>query len=130
MQHDHGRTAEMVAVMQAYLDGKKIESKPIHGTRWSENPIPAWWWDRHDYRIAVTKPFIDWSHVSKRFKWMATDKDGNTYLYVEKPVVNNEAFFMEGNHMHADFVRANLYASFVPGDCDWKDSLVGRSEGV
>jgi hypothetical protein len=46
-------TSEKIAVMQAFLDGKEIESLPrIGGTgKWVAWPEPKWDWDCCDYRV-------------------------------------------------------------------------------
>lgn len=106
-----------IALFTAWVDGAQIENN--HGTV----NYPAW--NRgYTYRVAVTKPSIDWSHVAPQFKWMATDEDGVTCLFSEKPVAVGD------NWMGDVFVDAMAFASFVPGNCDWKDSLVKRPEGV
>ena len=70
---------------------------------------------------AVTKPSIDWSHVSEYFKWLAMDADGKFHIYTDKP--------LQGERQWATNLLctpAIHFASFVPGTCDWKDSLVKR----
>jgi len=43
--YDHKkRTAEMIAVMQAYVDGKAIEYTDGDGDGWHQMMIPAWSW--------------------------------------------------------------------------------------
>ena len=34
---------------------------------------------------AITKPSIDWSHVSEEFQYLAMDKDGRHWLWASKP---------------------------------------------
>ena len=72
---------------------------------------------------AVTKPSIDWNHVSEVFHYLAMDEDGHHYLFVEEPEPGEEewtTFYL--------FTPAKHFASFVPGTCDWKDSLVKRPD--
>jgi hypothetical protein len=44
-------TQEMIAVMQAYVDGKTIECQCTSGGDWKLNPTPAWDWAEFLYRV-------------------------------------------------------------------------------
>ena len=70
---------------------------------------------------AVTKPSIDWSHVSPEYNYLAQDSNGQGYLYSENPSRHTLAWVMD-----RPFIRATTFTSYVPGTCDWKDSLVKR----
>ena len=70
---------------------------------------------------AVTKPSIEWSHVSEDFQYLAMDSGGLHHLFTEKP----EPIAMEWT-THALYIYAEHFASFTSGTCDWKDSLVER----
>lgn len=72
---------------------------------------------------AVTKPSIDWSHVSEDFKYLAMDENGLHHLYGEKPLQGSSHWATNITYIHADH-----FTSFTPGTCDWKDSLVKRPE--
>ena len=72
---------------------------------------------------AATKPSIDWSHVSPEYNYLAQDENGDGYLCGKKPHRGNTAWIMETPN-----TRANTFTSYVPGTCDWKDSLVKRPE--
>ena len=72
---------------------------------------------------AVTKPSIDWNHVSEDFKYLAMDADGECYIYSDKP--------SRGGQQWVSSLRlavADHFASFTPGTCDWQDSLVKRPD--
>lgn len=113
--------------MMAYRDGKKIEVRSSIGI-WGEVNVPSWNWDIYDYRVAIpTKPSIDWSHVSKEYCWMATGGGGATYLFKVKPEIN---FMYKKWNFVGDVVRASTFTSFIPGTCEWKDSLVERPANV
>ena len=66
-------TQEMIEVMQAFEDGKEIESieRDNENAEWGLNPSPAWVWNNFDYRI---KPNIKTEIVFKcpRCNWQAT----------------------------------------------------------
>ena len=72
---------------------------------------------------AVTKPSIEWSHVSEDFQYLAMDSGGLHHLFAEKP----EPIAVEWT-THALYIYAEHFASFTPGTCDWKDSLVERPD--
>ena len=48
-------TKEMIAVMQAYEDGKRIEGKLLADPDWYDIEKPLWDWDSFVYRIKATK---------------------------------------------------------------------------
>ena len=70
---------------------------------------------------AVTKPSIDWSHVSLEYNYLAQDSNGKGYLCGKNPSRHTLAWVME-----SPYIRATTFTSYVPGTCDWKDSLVKR----
>ena len=72
---------------------------------------------------AVTKPSIDWGHVGEYFQYLAMDSGGNGYLCGKNPHYDNTIWLME-----APYIPATAFTSYVPGTCDWKDSLVKRPE--
>lgn len=46
-------TKQMIEVMQAFVDGKKIEYSIVGRNDWIRaNCVPVWAWDRCEYRIA------------------------------------------------------------------------------
>lgn len=47
------KTSEQIAIMQAFIDGKKIQARRIGwGEAWKKTVNPRWAWDTHEYRIA------------------------------------------------------------------------------
>ena len=119
-------TEEKMAVMQAHLEGKPIEwahSGFLHG-KWVVTQFPYWDWVNYDYRVAVTKPSINWDHVHPDFNWLATDMDHTSYLYTSEPYTRNAEWQADS----ARVIPGNPFASFKEGTCDWKDSLVKRPE--
>ena len=73
---------------------------------------------------AVTKPTIDWSHVSPEYNYLVQDSDGEGYLCSEEPSCVESGWGTESS-----YTLASTFTSYVPGTCDWKDSLVKRPEG-
>ena len=52
-------TKEAIRVMQAYVDGKEVES--LYGGKWALACIPRWDWDDTDYRIKSTPVLRPWT---------------------------------------------------------------------
>ena len=71
---------------------------------------------------AVTKPSIDWSHVSPEYNYLAQDSNGQGYLCGKKPQRMDYAWDMGPS----PYIRATTFTSYTPGTCDWTDSLVER----
>jgi len=114
--NDHiERTKRMIEVMQAYVDGDKVES--CTGDEWWVNEHPVWNWPSVDYRIAKTPDTIDWDHVADGYKYMKRDENGCAYLYAEHPDAYIKVIRPES---------ANGFSSYRRGTYDWKDSLVIR----
>ena len=72
---------------------------------------------------SATKPSIDWSHDSEKYQYLAMDADGLHQLFAEPPKRTSCTW-----HTWEHCVYAGCFASFIPGTCDWKDSLVKRPE--
>ena len=70
---------------------------------------------------ATTKPSIDWDHVSSEYNYLVQDSDGEGYLCSEKPSRTESGWNTESS-----YTLATAFTSYVPGTCDWKDSLVER----
>lgn len=115
-------TAQKIAVMQAFAEGKDIECSGFGGdwSAFSKEIEPNWNWEDCDYRVAETKPSINWDHVSKDYNYLAEDEDGFAFLYKSRPTAGISDWYSE------DFYRSDGFASFKPGTCDWKDSLIVR----
>ena len=71
---------------------------------------------------SIAKPSIDWSHVNEDFQWLAMDDDGECYIYSGKPSRGGQQQWVSNLRLTV----ADHFASFTPGTCDWKDSLVKR----
>jgi hypothetical protein len=119
--------AEKMELLEAWLDGKKIEHM-VRADLWVDSGRPTWA-QYCAYRIkpkpASTKPSIDWSAVSEKFKYLAKDDEGSLYLYTHKP----EPLGYVWRSRVCRAVSAEQFASASHGTCDWKDSLVKRPEG-
>lgn len=47
-------TAEKIAVMQAFLDGKRIEFRSVYAD-WAQAENPTWDWSRFEFRVAPAR---------------------------------------------------------------------------
>ena len=72
---------------------------------------------------AITKPSIDWSHVSPEYNYLAQDSNGEGYLCGKSPHRMSFTWSAE-----TPYIRATAFTSYEPGTCDWKDSLVKRPD--
>ena len=73
------------------------------------------------YRVKQTKPSINWDHVKSRCICLARDESGVGYLYSEIPE-QGAISWTQGTPE----CGVGGFASYDPGTCDWKKSLVIR----
>jgi len=69
----------------------------------------------------LTKPSIDWSDVTEGWNWLAVDANGRARVSADKPEFG--AFLWSCG---SNFSNARAFASYRPGTCDWRDSLICR----
>lgn len=118
---------EMIEVMDAFERGEKIEWRSRHYDWIPCASAPSWSWADTDYRIAPAIPdYIDWSHVSEEYRFLARDKDGRNWLYERRPGKLDEAWASSGGNLASPAIFASLKIGNVP----WDQSLVERPEGV
>lgn len=101
------------------------------GGKWLGWVYPSWLGD-NTYRVKpqpltqpltkpLTKPSIDWSHVAPEYKWLAMIRTGEGFLFTCKPRITNS---WQWGGCDGKLGRACAFASYRPGTCDWRDSLV------
>ena len=75
-----------------------------------------------------TKPSIDWKHVQEKFKWLASSADGNTWVFEYEPTIGSASDWLSSTWLppKGETFKVTGLASYTPGTCDWKDSLVER----
>lgn len=81
------------------------------------------WWDDVTFRQAKpepTKPSINWSHVSDEYNWLAQEESGTAVLHSTKPTKLATLWYSPCAS------NAKPFRSYIPGTCDWEDSLVMR----
>lgn len=105
-------------VMLAYAEGKKIELRPNGVVAWFLTENPDWRWSDYEYRIAIEKPSINWDHVAPHINAIWADEQ--QWLACKHPPD------ARGSYINADVFAEHLFASFNPGNCDWKESLIIR----
>lgn len=113
------------AIAHAWVDGAKIEVRNPKSPypelkEWQIIKVPSWLEDC-EYRIKPTKPSINWEHVAPEYVALATDSDGNGYLFTKIPEASAHMWMA-----FSTWTGAEAFQSFVKGTCDWKDSLVLR----
>lgn len=109
------------AVAHAWVEGAEIEFSVVKD-QWLPATNPTW--DVNcKYRFKPTKPSIDWSHVGSKVVAIATDEDGASWCFPQVPeVLDSDATGWSGVVIN----YADIFASFDPGTCDWRDSLIVR----
>lgn len=117
---------KMIELIKAQHSGVKIETRRYSWSTWSTKNDFGFN-DDMQYRIAVEKPSINWDHVSPEFNWLARDKSGTCFFYKIKPTIANDCVWSTDNDQ---YTHVGPFASFTPGTCDWKESLIGRNDAV
>lgn len=114
------RTKRMIEVMQAYVDGERIEFS-YDEENWQVIEEPHFN-NTVYYRIAKTKTpdTINWDHVAPEFKYMARDESGKCFIYNKKPSMSVSVWYQD------ICIRASAFSSYRKGTVDWKESLVIR----
>lgn len=82
-------------------------------------------WPHLTYRAvrpAPTKPSINWDHVAPWVRYMVKRSFGEAWGLECKPHLEPERWYATTGRMTV----LNGFASYDPGTCDWKDSLVSR----
>lgn len=126
-------TSDMIKVMQAFLEGEHIKVTSRHADDYTAvfsiltRPDMEWNWAIYDYGIYKESYTIDWDHVHVDYIYMATDKDGRTYLYTHEPVISEVyGHWAPTSLIDWEMDRADVFSSFKKGGVFWKDSLVVR----
>lgn len=118
-------TKEKIEIMQAFLDGEKIEVFCNGGWVWElVMAEPNWNWEVNYYRIKPkVKPSINWDEVTKHYNYLVQQPFGGCYLFKSKPYIKSISW---GNEQEKCGLQIKSHSSLNLGDCDWKESLVCR----
>lgn len=118
---------EMIAVIQAYLDGEEIEFCQYGEAEWHACTFnqPQWNFCSNTYRVkSKVNPSINWDHVDDKYKWLVVDGDGTGCLYTDKPT-----FYAADELWMADAgecAKVTAFKSFDAGTMKPEDSLTAR----
>lgn len=118
-------TAEMIAVMQAFEDGKPIEFRDVSlaHARWMRINLPSWNWQHLDYRVSGTPMTIPWEALSRDVIGAARDRSGNIYAYTSEKPKAIRGTWIPGSDSDIYWID-DLLIGVDPGTCDWKDSWI------
>lgn len=116
-------TQQMIEVMQAFIEGKKIEYAPHQRLPiYRDMPFPVWDWVGGDYRIKEEpNVVIPWDSILPEFRWAAVDAGGRVYVYEEKPYMGEVHWNSSGRYAAVSDVL-----NIKPTDRHWKETLQGR----
>ncbi len=109
-----------VVVVFSRNDDENVVSYTLDGKYHVEGNVTLY---PHPVEIvkATIKPSIDWNHVSEDFQYLAMNSGGLHHLFTEEPELEEGEWATYGL-----YILAEHFASFTPGTCDWKVSLVER----
>ena len=60
-------TQEMIAVMQAYEDGKEIQLRLLTDSKYYDCKNPGWNWDNYDYRVKQATEYVPFTFKDAEF---------------------------------------------------------------
>lgn len=113
-----------MSLFQSWLRGKAIQAYSPFLDEWGTATHP-YWARGAAYRIKpieLTKPSINWSHVHEDYMWMATDEDGDSFIFIERPKLGGISWVAP----MSEWNTIDCFTSYKAGTCNWKDSLVER----
>jgi hypothetical protein len=125
IEMDREEAREAAKVMLAYADGAEIQI--LGKDDWCDVPEANFDWENMAYRVKPRKPSINWDHVGENLNWLVIQRDGGAQIFETKPGIAEDVHRKPRCWLSEDgSFSAKAFASFDPGDCDWKDSLVER----
>jgi len=93
------QTIEAIRIMQAFVDGKDVES--MYDGKWAKIWVPRWNWDDTEYRIKPTHVLRPWTADEVPLgAWMQVKSDPK-YRWVIVNVANDDVrreFFLWNEH--------------------------------
>ncbi len=110
MSNEKPDLIERDAVLRVFRAHNYVPGHPLLD---DVNAIPA-------ATVSGTKPSIDWSHVAPEFVALARNPSGLAWFHRSNPKRGS------GGWDSNTYVQASSHASYTPGTCDWRDSLVMR----
>ena len=108
----------------AWAGGHNIEMYSAEFDKWVAAATPTWN-PNYQYRFTLSKPSINWDHVSPEYIALAVDRDGVAYLYKDTPYIKTA----DAWGSPTTCVNATAIASLIVGNYHWKDSSITRPIG-
>jgi len=98
-------TKEMIAVMQAYEEGKKIQTRMIGKDGWWNNESPSWDWNHHEYRIKpeekpkrmTNRQLAEW--LARGFGSWKTKRCPTVYMDISYPIFEEDTPVSDSFHI-------------------------------
>jgi hypothetical protein len=93
------QTKEAIRVMQAFVDGKEVQT--VYNGIWSLAPAPRWGWDDTEYRIKPTPTFRPWTADEVPLGAQMRDKFDPKFRWLTLNVGNDDVrreFFLRNEH--------------------------------
>ncbi len=106
-----------------YVEKREVEWYDGELCSWVRTPIP-FWVKSCQYRIAKTKPSIDWNAVHPNYNYLTVDNLRVGVLHKREPMIR--AMYRSAPLCVGPTIITAGFASFNPGNCDWEESLVKR----
>jgi hypothetical protein len=110
-------------------EAEKIEWAAIHAAAKERGPAPIF------NSVGLRKleslqrkgfHIVGYVMVRDDYNYLSQDANGNAWLYWEKPELSEDHWITT----KGECAEANSHVSYIPGTCDWDDSLVARPEGA
>lgn len=94
------KTEEKIAVMQAFVEGKKIQQKFLHEDEWMDIDEPEWSWCDFEYRV---KPEYILPKTWKEFCKIHKIKENEAYITVDSNIIEvcgyNHRFYTDDKNI-------------------------------
>lgn len=114
-------TEEMISVMTAYANGKKIQYKTPIDDNWEdivEYARPSWNWEHLDYRVKPEPPkkkivpyesAEEFLQAQKEHGWFIISRYGGNYFSVSS-ISDSVVWLQEYNHPYGELAKDWLFA--------------------
>jgi hypothetical protein len=110
------QTKEAIRVMQAFVDGKEVQS--MYEGNWSLVHVPRWNWDDTQYRIKPTPTFRPWTADEVPVGGQIRSKHSRDYRFLIDRTANAE--------VRKDWLEHNEHST--DGGKTWKPCGVEESQ--
>ena len=112
------QTKEAIRVMQAFVDGKEVQSVSRTGTFWTSNKSPSWNWADEDFQIKPTKTLRPWTADEVPLgAWLRHSGQGRKAIIID--VTFDQQIGIHGSYFSPQFVLAYCEHS-LDGGKTWK----------